>query len=66
MNGPISGPDGQQASASVHFPADLVLANSALCLYRHIEIDVSVAGMQVDVRREIARYFQGHAAVTCL
>src|SRR5579859_4416868 len=63
MDGAVPGADGEQAASAVDLAVDLVLANLAFCGYGHIEIDMAIAGVKVDVSGQIAGHFQRDAAV---
>ena len=63
MNGAVAGMDRQQAAAAIHLAMDFILANLSFRRDRHIEIDVAVAGVQVNIRGEVTRNFQRDAAV---
>src|SRR5712691_1373272 len=53
----------QQISAPVEFAANLVFANLAFGRYRHIEIDVAVAGVQIYVCGKVLWNFQRDRAI---
>src|SRR5579863_10674051 len=63
MNRAVTGPDGHEISAAVQFAANFVLANFTFGGDRHIEINVTVAGVEIDVRGHVSGNFQGHVAV---
>src|ERR1051326_7501453 len=63
MNGAVAGADGKQAATAVDLAMDLVLANLAFGGYGHVEIDVAVAGVKVDVCGKIAGYLERDAAI---
>src|SRR5579864_1068752 len=63
MNGAIAGTDCQQAAAAVELAVNIVLANLSFGRDRHVEIDVAVAGVQVNIGGEVTRDFQRDAAV---
>jgi hypothetical protein len=63
MNGAVTGTNRQQAAAAVELATNIVLANLSFGRDRHVEIDVAVACVQVNIRGEVAGDFQRDAAV---
>src|ERR1700722_4438165 len=63
MDRTIAGVDGHQIAAAVPLSPNFVLADCALRCDRHIDIDVSVPGVQVDVRGHVCRNLQRDVAV---
>src|SRR5579863_7126809 len=59
----IASVDGEQVSAAVHFSMDILVADTSLHRNRHVHIDVTVAGVQVNVSGKVVGQLQGHTAV---
>src|SRR5580698_1851391 len=66
VNRAISGADGQRASATIELAAYLARAHRTRGSHRHVQIDVAIVGMQIDIGRQIARHFQGDVAIARL
>ena len=64
MDRSISRSYGEQTATAVELAVNLVLSQLSLGRDRHIEVDVTVAGVQVDIRRQIVRNLQRDAAVS--
>src|ERR1700685_593853 len=63
MDRTIAGVDGHQIPAAVQLSSNFVLADCALSCHRHINIDVPVPRVQVDVRGHVCRNLQRDVAV---
>src|ERR1700730_4047337 len=66
MNRSIAGADGQQTATAVELAVNFILANLAFGSDGHIEIDVSVAGVQAYIGRQFAGNFERNIAVASL
>src|SRR5258708_15261108 len=66
MNRAVSGADCYQVSAAVDFATHFIFANLAFGGDWELEIDVSVAGVQVDVGSEVTRNLKRDVAVAGL
>ena len=53
----------QQVPATVHLAANFVLANLARGGDWHIQIDVSIAGVEIEIGRQVFRHFEGDGAI---
>src|SRR5271165_2823661 len=60
---PISGVNDQQISAAIQLAANFAFANLAFGRNWHVQVDVAVSGVQIDVGGQIFRHFERHRAI---
>jgi hypothetical protein len=58
--------NGQQISAAVQLATNFVLANLAFGGNRHVQVDVAVAGVQINVRCEVVGNFERDGTIATL